>query len=212
MSRLAFASTLAMLLLVPGLNALQDLDEEREEPVKKTGESAAEVEGEAAENLRDLTVPGKPHELLAGTVGEWSLTIRVWSAPEGEPTETTGTATGRWILDERFVETAYQGEVMGRSFEALKIEGYEKATEEYVSTWRDNLSTYTLIFRGTCGDDCSERTMIGSFQDPISKQQLRIRGLTTLTGDDSYSYESYILMPDGSEFKNMELLAERRSQ
>jgi hypothetical protein len=163
-------------------------------------------------DLEDLTVPGKPHEVLAGTVGEWSLSIRVWSAPEGEPTETTGTATGRWILGERFVETTYQGEVMGRPFEALKIEGYEKAKEQYVSTWRDNLGNYTLIFEGACGDDCSKRTMIASFQDPISKQQLRIKGLTTLTGDDSYSYESYILMPDGSEFKNMELLAERRSQ
>jgi len=212
MSRLASAFILAAFLLAPGLRAVQEPEKEREEHETRAGGSAAEPEEEAAESLEDLTIPGKPHEVLAGTVGEWSLTLRVWSAPEGEPVETTGTATGRWILGERFVETTYQGEVMGRPFEALKIEGYEKVSEEYVSTWRDNLGTYTLIFEGTCGDDCRERTMIATFKDPISKQQLRIKGLTTLTGEDSYSYESYILMPDGSEFKNMELLAERRSQ
>ena len=81
-----------------------------------------------AESLTELTVPGEPHELLAGTVGEWDLTIRTWSSPDAEPVESKGTASGRWILGERFVETTYQGEVMGRAFEALKIEGYEKAT------------------------------------------------------------------------------------
>jgi hypothetical protein len=212
MSRLVLTLILAALLVAPGLNAVQEPEKEREEQETRAGGTPAEAAEESAENLEDLTVPAKPHEVLAGTVGEWSLAIRVWSAPEGEPTETTGTATGRWILGERFVETTYQGEVMGRPFEALKIEGYEKVKEHYLSTWRDNLGTYTLIFEGACGDDCSKRTMIASFQDPISKQQLRIKGLTTLTGDDSYSYESYILMPDGSEFKNMELLAERRSQ
>lgn len=208
------ASLLVLLALLPnaGPSVPREPDQEESERKTTTAKSAAEAREETLESLEELTVPGKPHEVLAGTVGEWSLTIRVWSSPEGEATETMGTATGRWILGKRFVETSYQGEVMGRPFEALKIEGYENATQEYVSTWRDSLGTYTLLFKGTCGDDCRERTMTASFKDPISKQELRIKGLTTLTGDDSYTYESYILTPDGSEFKNMELLAERLSQ
>jgi len=185
-------------------DALQELDEKPSADTKK----ATEDEGE---DLAELTVPGEPHELLEGTVGEWDLTILVWSAPDTEPAESSGTASARWILGERFVETTYEGEVMGRPFEALKIEGFEKATEEYVTTWRDNLGTYTMIFRGRCGGTCETRTMTAEFLDPVSSAQLTIKGVTTLTEEEGYSYESFIVTPDGGEFKNMELVAERRS-
>lgn len=170
-----------------------------------------ESDQETAESLSDLTVPGEPHEHLAGTVGDWSLTIRIWTAPDTQPVESTGSATGRWILGDRFVETTYEGEVMDRPFEALKIEGFEKASHEYVTTWRDNLGTYTMIFRGTCDSTCATRTMMADFLDPVSRTKLKIKGVTTLTEDEGYSYESFVVMPDGGEFKNMELVAERQT-
>lgn len=171
---------------------------------------AAQVEPAEEETLADLTIPGEPHELLEGTVGDWDLTIRIWTAPDTEPVETTGSATGRWILGERFVQTTYSGEVMGRAFEALKIEGFEKATQEYVTTWRDNLGTYTMIFRGKCGSTCVVRTMMADFVDPVSSQKLRLKGVTTLTEEEGYTYESFVVTSDGKEFKNMELVAEKR--
>jgi hypothetical protein len=170
--------------------------------------SQEEATDSAEEGLEALTVPSDPHELLAGTVGDWALTIRVWSAPNTEPQESAGTATGRWILGERFVQTTFEGEVMGREFEALKIEGYENATQEYVSTWRDNLGTYTTIFRGRCGTTCEVRTMTAEFHDPVSTKKLKIKGVTTLTDEEGgYTYESFVVTPDGQEFKNMELVA-----
>jgi hypothetical protein len=170
--------------------------------------SREDVEEEAEESLEALTVPGEPHELLDGTVGEWTLTIRVWSVPGAEPVESTGSATGRWILGDRFVETRFEGEVMGRPFEALKIEGFENVSEEYVSTWRDNLGTYTMIFRGRCGTTCEIRTMTAEFRDPITTKKLKIKGVTTLTDEEGgYTYESFVIAPDGQEFKNMELVA-----
>ena len=165
----------------------------------------------AEEDLAELTVPGEPHELLEGTVGEWDLAILIYTAPDTEPVETTGSATGRWILGDRFVETIYEGNVMGREFEALKIEGFEKASDEYVSTWRDNLGTYTMIFRGRCASTCETRTMMADFVDPVSSSTLKIKGVTTLTEEDGYTYESFVVTPDGDEFKNMELVATRRA-
>ena len=97
---------------------------------------------------------------------------------------------------------------MGRPFEALKVEGYENATQEYVSTWRDNLGTYTMIFRGRCGATCEVRTMTAEFHDPVSTKKLKIKGVTTLTDEEGgYTYESFVVTPDGQEFKNMELVA-----
>ena len=139
-------------------------------------------------------------------------TIKVWSAPGAEPVESSGSATGRWILGDRFVETTFEGEVMGTPFEALKIEGYENATQEYVSTWRDTMGTYTMLFRGGCEEDCRVRTVSAEITDPASGQKLTNKRVTTVVDENSYTYESFIVTPSGAEFKNMELVAQRRTQ
>ena len=182
---------------------------QEEEPSQLEDDATAALNEESEVDLEELTIPGAPHELLAGTVGDWDLTIRIWTAPDTEPVESAGTASGRWILGERFVETTYAGTVMEREFEALKIEGYEKASSEYVTTWRDKLGTYTMIFRGRCDTTCLTRTMTAEFLDPVSDTKLKIKGVTTLTEDEGYTYESFVVTPDGKEFKNMELVAAR---
>lgn len=204
MLRLIPTQAVLLLTLTPGMaqeTTPSELARDADSPA-----AAADLE-----TLAEFTVPGEPHEVLAGTVGTWDLTIRTWRTPEGEPLESRGSAVGRWILGERFVETTYSGSVMDKPFEGLKIEGYDKVVREYVSTWRDNLGTYTIILRGSCDSDCSKRTLTGQFMDPVSRQQLTIKGVTTLTTEDSYLYESFIVTPAGGEFKNMELEAERRA-
>jgi hypothetical protein len=52
--------------------------------------------------------------------------------------------------------------------------------------------------------------MSADFIDPASKTELRIKSVTTLLSEDSYKYESYIVTPDGTELKNMELEATRK--
>lgn len=209
MKRIVWITVFIIVSSSPGSRAVSQ--DELREPDKEATTEATESSEDAEESLSELTIPGEPHELLGGTVGDWSLTIHVWTAPDTEPVESTGSATGRWILGDRFVETTYEGEVMGRPFQALKIEGFEKATQEYVTTWRDNLGTYTMIFRGACDSTCATRTMMADFLDPVSSQRLRIRGVTTLIEEEGYSYESFVVTPDGNEFKNMELVAERRT-
>jgi len=211
MKRILWISALIVFLSIQVAPGHAQEEEEPSAVATDATTALSEDAEEGEESLADLTVPGEPHELLASTVGDWDLTIKVWTAPDTEPVESAGTATGRWILGERFVETTYQGEVMGRSFEALKIEGFESASQEYVTTWRDNLGTYTMIFRGTCSSICPIRIMMAEFLDPVSATKLKIKGVTTLTEGDGYSYESFVVTPDGNEFKNMELVAERQA-
>ena len=203
----------AVVLATSTVSARQDDSSQSEQESTTEASTTSEDDDPTLEDLEALAVPSEPHELLATTVGTWDVRIRIWSDPdpEAEPaSETQGTAVGRWILGERFVETAYEGEVLGRPFEGLKIEGFDKAEEQYVSTWRDNLGTYTLVFKGTCEDSCVERTMTASFLDPVSKGTFRVKGVTTISGEDTYTYESFVITPNGKEFKNMELDAKRR--
>lgn len=170
--------------------------------------SAQEVpsEGETTE----LSGPGDPQSHLAATVGEWDMTIHVWTSPNSEPVETRGSATSRWILGENFVETRLEGEVLDSAFEGLRVEGYDVAIGEFVSTWRDSRGTYTLVFQGKCDANCAIRTMTADFTDPVSKTALTIKSVTTIVDDDSYRYESYIVTPSGTEIKNLELVAARK--
>jgi hypothetical protein len=156
------------------------------------------------------TGPGNPQNHLAATVGEWDLTIRMWTNPDSDPQESRGSADARWILGENFVETRLEGEVLGTDFEGLRIEGYDVAAEKFTSIWRDSRGTYTLVFQGKCDADCCIRTMTAPFTDPLSKTELTIKSVTTILADDSYRYETYIVTPSGTEIKNMELDAVRR--
>lgn len=183
---------LALWIASPGLA----LPSSQDEP---TEGAASEVSG-----------PGDPQSHLAATVGEWDMTIRVWTHPKSEPVETRGSATAKWILGDHFVETRLEGEVLETAFEGLRIEGYDVAASRFVSTWRDSRGTYTLVFDGKCDATCAIRTMTADFIDPVSKTELGIKSVTTIISDDSYRYESYIVTPSGTEIKNMEFEATRK--
>jgi len=194
-SRLAMTLPILFLALWPysaGLASPNSQD-------KPTEAEASEVPG-----------PGDPQSHLAAMVGEWDLTIRVWTQPDSEPIETRGSASARWILGDHFVETRLEGEVLNSPFEGLRIEGYDVAASLFISTWRDSRGTYTLVFSGRCDTTCGIRTMTADFIDPVSKTELTIKSVTTIIGNDSYKYESYIVTPGGTELRNMELEATRR--
>lgn len=157
-----------------------------------------------------ISGPGDPQSHLEATVGEWDMTIRVWSSPDSEPIETRGAASARWILGDHFVETRLEGEISNSPFEGLRIEGYDVAAGRFVSTWRDNRGTYTLVFNGKCDAVCAIRTMTADFIDPASKTELSIKSVTTIISDDAYRYESYIVTPSGTELKSMEFDATRK--
>ncbi len=161
------------------------------------------------DTLRALTLPGEHHERLNAIVGAWEAEFKIWLSPEAEPMVTVGQVETRWILGKRFVETTYKTDFMGRPFEGKGVEGYDNQAKEYVGTWRDNQGTLTLVLTGQCEEDCRIRTMEGKFTEPVSGQQLTHRTVTTVIDDDSYTFESFLVAPDGETFQNLELSARR---
>ena len=68
-----------------------------------------------------------------------------------------------------------------------------------------------MTFRGDCDEECQVRTVSGEITDPVSGQKLTTKRVTTVVDENSYTYESFIITPSGAEFKNMELVAQRRA-
>jgi hypothetical protein len=202
---------LATGLIVCGAVAITAQDPE---PQADQGEEAPADEP-APESTRSrvtaLGAPGPHHEYLGTGIGSWQLTIKVWRTPDAEPEVSSGSAEAIWILGNRFVETKYAGEILGHPFEARSVEGYDNHAKEYVSTWRDTMGTYTMLFRGGCDEDCLVRTVTAEINDPVSGQKLTNKRVTTVVDENSYTYESFIVTAGGAEFKNMELLAQRQA-
>jgi hypothetical protein len=187
-------------------------------------ESAADSEQTEAERLASLTEPGEHHEHLDRLAGDWDLTIRIWTSPDGEPVESAGTAEARWILDRRFLWTIYRAELFGQPFEAWSIEGYDNQAKEYLGTWRDTQGTYTLIYRGKCklppleeGEtrevmvpDGRYREMKTKLTDPLSDEQLDIRTELRIAEDGGFVQESFIVLSPEESLKNLELVGIRR--
>jgi hypothetical protein len=231
--------------------ASEAADEECEEGEECPEEE--EVELTPMEKIRLAASPGDYHELLEPLVGEWDLIYRVWTTADGAPLETRGSAVISWILDKRFIRMIYRGELLGRDFEGERVVGYDNQAAEFVSTWRDNLGTYTLVFEGKCDDVlCRKRTMTADITDPVSGQQLKNKGVFNMgrreiaglaeeedtpepeeadaegdedepveaedddilyvwsEDDDAFTYESFLVTREGREFKNLEIVAEKR--
>jgi hypothetical protein len=188
---------------------------------------AAEADAEPAEDpLNQLTEPGEHHEHLNLLAGDWDLTIRVWSSPDGEPIESVGTAEARWILDRRFLWTIYRAELFGQPFEAWSIEGYDNQASQYIGTWRDTQGTYTLVYTGKCkqppipeGETELEPVPEGTFRemktqltDPASGEVLEIRTELRIHDDGSFVQESFVVLSAEESLKNLEIFGQRRGE
>lgn len=203
---------LAMSLVVSGPAITQSQKADPPDPFGEEVPTDDPAPESPRSHLAALGAPGKHHEYLQTGIGSWELTIKVWRTPDTEPVVSAGKAEARWILGNRFVETSYEGEILGQPFEARSVEGYDNHAKEYVSTWRDTMGTYTMLFRGECDEDCQVRTVSADITDPASGQKLINKRVTTAVDEDSYTYESFIVTASGEEFKNMELAAQRRAE
>ena len=56
---------------------------------------------------KKLATPGEPHKLFATLAGSWTTTTKEWMEPGKPPTESTGTAEMKMLLDGRFLYQEY---------------------------------------------------------------------------------------------------------
>ena len=65
---------------------------------------------------KKMATPGEPHKLFATLAGNWTTTTKEWMEPGKPPTESTGTAEMKMLLDGRFLYQEYNGQMMGQPF------------------------------------------------------------------------------------------------
>ena len=54
--------------------------------------------------MEEAGKPGPEHRKLQPFVGDWTLTVRLWTDPSQPPAEAKGTVQRKWIMGGRFVQ------------------------------------------------------------------------------------------------------------
>lgn len=170
---------------------------------------SAEEQEAARQAWMEFMTPGEPHKYLTQAEGEWKATNKFWYMPGGESQEEESSATGEMILGGRYLKMTHSGQMMGMPFEGMSFEGYDNAAEKFVSVWIDNMGTGFAIAEGQLDED-GKLIYEGTMSDPLTKEAAWFKQVVNPIDENRIEFEMYMHAPDGSEFKNMEIVYTRK--
>jgi Protein of unknown function (DUF1579) len=172
---------------------------------------SAPTKEQMMEMMMKLAQPGEHHKRLDGFAGKWKTSGKAWMDPGQPPTDFTGTTESTWLLGGRYLQSVHRGAFFGMPFEGRGIDGYDNATNEYFTTWMDNMGTGVMVFRGKCDDPCKVLTETSENFDAMAGKVTKTKMVTTSIDPDAYRFEMYMVGggPEGKDLKVMELTAKR---
>lgn len=163
----------------------------------------------AMEAMAKAGTPGEPHKKLDAFVGTWNTKITMWMAPNAPPMTSTGTSENRWAMAGRYLEQRFKGDFMGTPFEGIGYTGYDNVKKQYWGTWMDSMSTGMMMATGWMPDG-KTWMFSGTYPDPISGKDTRVEERITINSPDQHTFEMYGMAPDGTMYKNMEMVYTRK--
>lgn len=160
------------------------------------------------EIYKKVGTPGEHHKLLAKLVGSWTTKTRGFQ--EGKPVmESAGTCEQKLVLDGRYLEQSYTGDMMGTPFSGINLLGYNNHTKQFESVWLDSTSTAIYFFAGPGSADGRTITQECSYVDPARGPAVW-RSVTRIKDDNTLEFEMLITPKGGKEEKMMEMTVARK--
>src|SRR3954447_13760370 len=150
-------------------------------PTTSTASNAPSAE--EMKQMMELSKLNENHKLLETTAGTWSYTVKMWMDPSGKPSESTGTATRKVIMDGRYVSGEYHGKfkmpgadgkMKDMDFTGMSMDGYDNAKKKFVSGWVDSMGTGIMTMDGTYDAATKTFTYTGEYEMmPGMKEKFR---------------------------------------
>jgi hypothetical protein len=176
--------------------------------------SAASMAPSAEEmkQMMEMAKLNENHKLLATTAGTWSYTVRMWMDPKAKPTESTGTATRKSIMDGRYVSGEYSGKfkmpgadgkMTEMNFIGMSMDGYDNVKKKFVSGWVDNMGTGIMTMDGTYDAATKSFTYTGEYEMMPGMKE-KVRQVIKMTDATHMTMEYYEDRGQG-EAKTMEI-------
>lgn len=176
----------------------------------KDKKPAKEMDPQAMmEVWKKLAMPGEPHKLFASLAGSWTTTTKEWMEPGKPPTESTGTAEMKMLLDGRFLYQEYNAQMMGQPFSGVGIDAYDNMTKKYVTAWIDTMGTGIFMMEGTASADGKTITLKGSHPEPGGGKMTH-RAVWKIVDNNTQSFDMYGAHHGGKEMKVLEITYSRK--
>ena len=185
----------------------QQRDPKSESPSAAKGDD--EGKNAAQQAMMEYMTPGRFHQMLAATSGEWKEVIYMWSAPGVEPMKNSANCVTNMILGGLYQETIHSGSFEGMDFYGRSVVGYDNVLRKFVSTWFDNMGSGIMYLEGTYDERTNTITFTGDAVDPILRKKVKIREVLTLKADNEMIFDMYTTPPGQAEFKSMQIVMTR---
>jgi hypothetical protein len=138
------------------------------------GPGAAKPELNKEAILKAMAVAGRPgpaHKALGALTGSWKAEVKCWMDPDDPPNVSQATSTANWILEGRFLDEEFHGEMMGQPFTGRCLMGFDNTKQKFNSVWVDSLHTSMFTSEGK-GDDANKViTLEGRMDCPATGQR-----------------------------------------
>ena len=164
---------------------------------------------EMMEVWKKLAQPGEPHKLFATLAGSWTTQTKEWMEPGKPPSESTGTAEIKILLDGRFLYQEYNSQMMGQPYSGIGIDGYDNLTKKYVTVWIDTMGTGIFFMEGTASPDGKTITLRGSHPE-AGGGKMTHRAVWKIVDNDNQIYEMYGAHGKEKEIKFLEIIYTRK--
>lgn len=206
---------LSLSLLIIGLTFVSCKKEEAQKPEETTTKEEVTTEAKpdsaaVAKAWADYASPSKAHEMLAKDSGTWDAELTFWSPDNPQEMKSTATVTYKMIMGGKYQEGTYSGDMFGMPFEGKGTVAFDNATEEFVSTWIDNMGTGMMVTRGKYDEATKTSTFHGEMVDPVTKKAKKVKEVITYIDDNNQKMEMFDVSEDGKEFKSMQVVSKRK--
>jgi len=181
--------------------------------------SVAMAKGKKAEKPMDpqammevytkLAAPGEQHKQLASLAGSWTTKTKEWMEPNKPPTESTGSAEMKILLDGRFLQQELTGQMMGQPFSGIEITAYDNLLKRYVTSWMSTMGTGIFTMEGTASTDGKTITLKGQHAEP-GGGYMKHRAIWKIVDSNTQTFDMYGTYPGGKEWKMMEMTYTRK--
>lgn len=158
---------------------------------------------------KKLAMPGEPHKLFASLAGNWTTTTKEWMEPGKPPTESTGTAEMKMLLEGRFLYQEYNSQMMGQPFSGVGINAYDNLRKRYVTAWIDTMGTGIFHMEGTASADGKTITLKGQHAE-LGGGQMTHRAIWKIVDGNNQTFDMYGTHSHGKEMKMMEIIYTRK--
>lgn len=204
----------ALVFLLATALALPLLADESTEKKNAPG-AGAEKQPDPADMMAvmmEMAKPGEAHKRMQHLVGTWSYQSKWWMSPEAPPSESSGTAVTRAVMDGRYLISDHtskmqmpgpDGKMAEMEFKGMAVEGYDNAKKKYVASWIDNMGTGIMNLEGRYDPDTKTLTYYAEYE-PMPGMKMKIREVVTHKDNDHHTLE-FFEDRAGKEVKTMQI-------